>query len=68
MLHDGSGNLQMMNPWLLPITAGDTFSVIAGCPKTLSGCKARQTAAGSSVDNSLYFGGYPFIPPPTSAI
>lgn len=68
VLHDGSGNLQMMNPWLLPITAGDTFSVIAGCPKTLSGCKARQTAAGSSVDNSLYFGGYPFIPPPTSAI
>ena len=67
VLHDGSGNLQMMNPWLLPVTAGDTFSVIAGCSKQISACKSRKTAAGASVDNSLYFGGFPFIPPPTSS-
>jgi hypothetical protein len=67
-LHDSSGNLQLMNPFLLPVTAGDTFSVIAGCDKTVTSCKSRKTAAGASVDNSSHFMGYPFIPPPTSAL
>ncbi|HLX83817.1 MAG TPA: DUF2163 domain-containing protein [Terriglobales bacterium] len=67
-LHDASGNLELMNPFLLPVSAGDTFSVIAGCDKTLPSCKTRKTAAGASVDNSLQFGGFPFIPPPTSAL
>ena len=66
-LHDGSGNLQMLSPWLLPVSAGDTFSVIAGCSKQLTSCKSRVTAAGGAVDNSINFGGFPFIPPPTSA-
>ena len=67
-LHDGSGNLNVMNAFLLPITAGDTFSVIAGCSKTLSACKTRKTAAGASVDNSSHFGGTPYVPPPNTAV
>jgi uncharacterized phage protein (TIGR02218 family) len=67
-LHDGSGHLVLMNPFLLPVTAGDTFSVIAGCDKQFSSCKTRKTAANASVDNSINFGGFPFIPPPTSVL
>jgi uncharacterized phage protein (TIGR02218 family) len=67
-LHDGSGNLNLMNAWLLPVTAGDTFSVIGGCDKTLASCKARRTASGTAVDNSANFGGTPFVPVPTTAI
>ena len=66
--HDGSGNLNLMNPWLLSVTAGDTFSVIAGCDKTLTSCKTRKTAAGASVDNSVHFEGMPFTPVPSTAL
>jgi uncharacterized phage protein (TIGR02218 family) len=67
-LHDGSGNLNLMNQWLLPVVAGDTFSVIAGCDKTMTACKSRKTAAGVSVDNSDNFVGMPFTPVPTTAL
>ncbi len=65
--HTG-GVLQLLAPFLLPVAPGDTFTVIAGCDKTLTACKKRQTAAGAAVDNSLYFGGMPFMDPPTAAL
>jgi uncharacterized phage protein (TIGR02218 family) len=63
-----SGNLTLMAAFLLPVAAGDTFTVIAGCDKTLTACKTRKTAAGTAVDNSINFGGMPFMPPPTASI
>jgi uncharacterized phage protein (TIGR02218 family) len=63
-----SGNIEVMAPWLLPVTAGDTFSVIKGCDKTLSTCKATKKATGAVIDNSINFGGTPFVPVPSSAI
>jgi uncharacterized phage protein (TIGR02218 family) len=60
-LHDGSGNLQMMYPWLLPPAVGDTFSVISGCDKSLTTCDQKFS-------NQIHFGGTPFVPVPVSAI
>jgi uncharacterized phage protein (TIGR02218 family) len=53
--------LQMMNKWLLPVTAGDTFSMIAGCDKTYGTCNLKFA-------NLLHFSGFPFIPVPTTII
>jgi hypothetical protein len=68
--HDSSGNLNMMNAWLLPITAGDTFTVIKGCDKTIQMCALTLKANGASdgIDQRLIFGGMPFMPPPDNAI
>ena len=41
-----SGEPYLMNPWLLPVNAGDTFSVIAGCDKTMTSCAGRVQANG----------------------
>lgn len=61
------GNLVLMVPWLLPVTAGDTFAVIKGCDKTLTMCKATVKPGGSVVDNSINYGGVPFVPVPSTA-
>lgn len=63
-----SGVLTLVLPFLLPVTAGDTFGVIKGCDKTLSMCKATVKASGTSIDNSINFGGTPFVPPPSLAV
>jgi uncharacterized phage protein (TIGR02218 family) len=62
-----SGNLTLMNPWLLPVESGDTFSVIAGCDKTMTACGGRVQANGTAVNNLINFGGTPFVPPSSSA-
>lgn len=67
-LHDASGNLELMQPWLMPAAPGDTFSVIKGCDKTMSTCAATKTAAGASTNNILMFGGTPFVPVPSTAL
>jgi Phage conserved hypothetical protein BR0599 len=68
--HDGSGNLQMLAPWLLPIAAGDTFSVIKGCDKSMGMCASTLMANGSSdgINWQLIFRGYPYIPPSSSVV
>jgi uncharacterized phage protein (TIGR02218 family) len=60
-LHDTNGNLQVMAPWIFPVAAGDTFSVIAGCDKSLTTCTQKFS-------NQVHFGGMPFSPPPASSI
>lgn len=52
---------QMMNKWILPIQAGDTFSIIAGCDKSLATCALK-------FNNASHHAGMPFIPVPTAAI
>lgn len=60
-LHDSYGNLQLMYPWLLTPALGDTFSVIAGCDKSVTTCNRKFS-------NELHFGGQPFVPVPSSAV
>jgi uncharacterized phage protein (TIGR02218 family) len=60
-LHDSSGNLQLMVPFLLAPSAGDTFSVVAGCDKSLSTCQTK-------FNNASHFGGQPFVPAPSNAL
>lgn len=67
-LHDGSGNLEMTLPWLMPVAAGDTYSVIGGCPKTTTFCAATKTAAGATVNNLVNFGGAIGVPQPLQAV
>lgn len=66
-LHAG-GILTAMVPWLLPVSPGDTFSVIKGCDKTLTMCKAIVKASGATIDNSINFGGAPFSPVPSTGL
>jgi len=53
-LHDSSGNLEMMNQWLLAPQSGDTFIVTAGCDKTLPTCISK-------FNNKIHHGGFPFM-------
>jgi uncharacterized phage protein (TIGR02218 family) len=55
------GNLQGMYPWLFTPAPGDTFSVIAGCDKSVTTCTQKFA-------NLVHFGGMPFVPPPQSAV
>jgi uncharacterized phage protein (TIGR02218 family) len=67
-LHDSSGNLEMVLPWILPVAAGDTFSVIKGCDKSATMCAATITPGGSSVNNLVHFGGEVSVPQPLQAM
>jgi uncharacterized phage protein (TIGR02218 family) len=59
--HDGSGNLQLTVPWLIAPSAGDTFSVIAGCDKTVTTCTQK-------FNNKIHFGGATEVPVPANAV
>jgi hypothetical protein len=50
-----------MNPWLLPVEPGDTFSVLVGCDHTPTTCQNK-------FGNRINFGGTPFVPPETAAV
>lgn len=52
---DGDGTVILWLPMAAMIQIGDTFSVVAGCGKTLAICKAK-------FDNVLNFRGEPYIP------
>jgi len=67
-LHDSSGTLELAYPLLLPVVAGDTFSVLMGCNKTMPACATTKTAAGTTTNNLINFGGTPYTPVPTSAV
>jgi len=67
-LHDSTGNLEMTLPWLMPVAAGDTYSVIKGCDKSATMCAATIKPNGSSVNNLVNFGGAIAVPQPLQAI
>ena len=56
-----AGALTMMGPWFLPVAAGDTFTVIAGCDKSLPTCISK-------FNNEIHNGSAPFAPVPTTAL
>jgi uncharacterized phage protein (TIGR02218 family) len=60
-LHDTSGHLELTAPWLLTPAVGDSFSVIAGCSKTMTQCSQQ-------FNNLIHFGGMPYVPVPSQAI
>ena len=60
-LHDTSGHLQVTYPWLFTPSIGDTFSVIAGCDKSITTCNPK-------FNNQIHFSGMPFVPPPQNAV
>jgi hypothetical protein len=53
--------LTLMNPFILPVTVGDTFSVLVGCDHTLSTCTAK-------FGNQANYGGTDFVPPAANAV
>lgn len=67
--HTG-GVLTVTVPWLLPIAAGDAFSVIKGCDQTPTTCAGMKQADGTpEPDNwQTRFGGTPYVPPPSNSI
>lgn len=50
----GSTTITLFLPTMAAIAAGDTFSITAGCDKTLATCKAK-------FNNVVNFGGFPHI-------
>lgn len=63
-----SGALTLMAPFILPVTAGDTFSVIRGCARTQTACAGTLKANGTPINNLSNYGGTDYVPVPTSAI
>ena len=57
---DGASTLSLQAPLPFGVAVGDTFTVTAGCDKTMATC----TAFGNLVN----YGGEPFIPPPELSI
>jgi len=64
------GVITTMSAWLLPVTAGDLFSVIRGCAKTPTACAGATYNNGTPEPQNwqLRYGGDPFMPPPSSAM
>jgi uncharacterized phage protein (TIGR02218 family) len=60
-LHNASGQLQLMFPWIIAPKVGDTFSVIQGCDKSATTCTQK-------FNNLIHFGGEPLTPVSTQAV
>lgn len=55
------GSIYFLKPWIFPVTPGsDTFELLPGCNHTQDRC--------GDFSNSDRFGGFPYIPPPETAI
>jgi uncharacterized phage protein (TIGR02218 family) len=54
------GSVYVLDPYIFPITPGETFELLPGCDHTLATCQ-------NVFDNLARFGGFPYIPPPESA-
>lgn len=67
-LHDTSGNLELVYPFILPVAAGDTYSVVKGCDKTTAMCAASIEASGTSINNLNNYGGAIAVPVPVSGV
>ncbi len=63
--HDATtGYLDLDRPLASVPATGTTFSVVAGCPKTLAACGFNGTNGKFGVVNGENYGGFPFIPNP----
>lgn len=51
----------VLDPWVFPVAIGDPFRLLPGCDHTLDTC---QTV----FSNLEHFGGFPYVPPPESAV
>jgi uncharacterized phage protein (TIGR02218 family) len=47
--------------WLYPVATGDTFRFLPGCDHTTATCQG-------TFDNLARYGGFPYIPPPETAV
>jgi uncharacterized phage protein (TIGR02218 family) len=50
-----------LKAWLYPVAVGDTFRFLPGCDHTVAACQ-------STFDNLAHYGGFPYIPPPETAV
>lgn len=57
--HDVGGVLTLFLPTAFQFVVGDTFTIIAGCDKTMATCQTK-------FNNFVNFGGYPHIKPEAS--
>lgn len=57
-----SGTCWILKPWAYPVVAGvDTFDLLPGCDHTVNTCN-------TVFENVAFFGGFPYIPPPETAL
>lgn len=54
------GVVYYLKPWIFPVAIGDQFQLLPGCPHTVGGCQ--------QFNNLDHYGGFPYIPPPETAI
>jgi hypothetical protein len=55
------GVVYQLKAWLYPVAAGDTFRFLPGCDHTVPTCE-------NAFDNLARYGGFPYIPPPETAV
>lgn len=58
--NSSSGTYYQLYPWLYPVTLGDTFKLLPGCPRTVAACNGY-------LNNFKRYGGMPYVPPPELA-
>jgi uncharacterized phage protein (TIGR02218 family) len=53
--------IYLLRSWIFPVVVGDQFTLLPGCDHTLDTCD-------TVFNNRLRFGGFPYIPPPETAV
>jgi uncharacterized phage protein (TIGR02218 family) len=55
------GVAYQLKAWLYPVALGDTFRFLPGCDHTVAACQG-------TFNNLVHYGGFPYIPPPETAV
>ena len=55
------GTAYLFVPWVYPVMLGDGFQLLPGCDHTVATCQ-------NVLQNLARYGGFPYVPPPESAI
>jgi len=55
------GTAYQYRAWLYPVATGDTFQFLPGCDHTTATCQ-------TTFNNLAHYGGFPYIPPPETAV
>lgn len=61
---NGSGNVTLVRPSAALAVAGNTFTIVPGCPKTQAACSNTSSAVGPAFNNLPHFRGHPYVPTP----